>query len=67
MRNMARRIEKIERRLEPEKGEWLKFPCPDGSFIEVPGCRTVIDVVARVMNEKARRKREETMDETERK
>ena len=55
MRNMARRLDQIERRLKPEKGEWLKFPCPDGSFIEVPGFRTLIDVVARAMNEKARR------------
>ena len=66
-KRLSRRIDKIERRLKPEKGEWLKFPCPDGSFIEVPGCRTLIDVMARAMNEKARRKREETMDETERK
>jgi len=47
MRNMARRIDQIERRLEPEKGEWLKWPCPDGSFIEVPGCRTLVDVYAK--------------------
>jgi len=67
MNKLSRRIDKIERRLEPEKGECLKFPCPDGSFIEVPDCRTLIDVLARVANEKTRRKREETMDETERK
>ena len=67
MNRLSRRIDKIERRLKPEKGQWLKFPCPDGSFIEVPGCRTLIDVLARVANEKARRKCEETMDETERK
>ena len=65
MRNLKRRVSKIEKGMGPEKGEWLRFPCPDGSFIEAPGCRTVIDVVARAMNEKARRKREETMDETE--
>ncbi len=46
MRNLKRRVAKIEKALEPEKGEWLKFPCPDGSFIEVPGCRSLVDVMA---------------------
>ena len=54
-KRLSRRIDKIERALKPEKGEWLKFPCRDGSFIEVPGCRTLIDVMARAMNEKTRR------------
>jgi len=50
------RLKRIERALEPDgKGKCLKFPCPDGTFIEVPGCRTLIDVLARVANEKTRR------------
>ena len=61
-KRLSRRIEKIERVLKPEKGEWLKWPCPDGSFIEVPGCRSLVDVAARA----GMRKRKETMDETER-
>ncbi len=47
MNRLSRRIEKIERALNPDnKDEWLKFPRPDGSFIEVPGCRSLVDVAA---------------------
>ena len=47
MNRLSRRIEKIERTLNPDnKGEWLRFPCRDGSFIEVPGCRSLVDVAA---------------------
>ena len=44
---LTNRLKKIERTLNPDnKDEWLKFPCPDGSFIEVPGCRSLVDVMA---------------------
>ena len=61
-KRLSRRIEKIEKALKPEKGEWLKWPCPDGSFIEVPGCRTLVDVYALC----AARGRNKELDETER-
>lgn len=46
IQSRLRRIEKIERALGAEKGTCFRFPCPDGSFIEVPGCRTLLDVLA---------------------
>jgi hypothetical protein len=52
----------IEKALEPEKGEWLKWPCPDGSFIEVPGCRSLADVAALA----GIGRNDATVDETER-
>ena len=45
-KRLLRRIDKIERALKPEKGEWLKWPCEDGTFVEVPGCRSLVDVAA---------------------
>ncbi len=46
-RALTNRIKKAEQALEPDnKGEWLKFPCRDGSYIEVPGCRSLVDVLA---------------------
>lgn len=47
-----------------EKGEWLKWPCLDGSFIEVPGCRSLADVAAMAQ---MRRRNDAEVDETERK
>lgn len=64
MNRLSRRIEKIERTLNPDnKDEWLKFPCPDGSFIEVPGCRSLVDVAALIGIGRANA----TVDETEQK
>ena len=63
MNRLSRRIEKIERRLKPEKGEWLKFPCLDGTFIEVPGCRSLADVAALA----GIGRNDASVDETERK
>jgi len=64
MRSLSNRVEKVERALEPDnKGEWLKFPCRDGSFIEVPGCRSLADVVALI----GIGRDNATVDETERK
>jgi len=45
-KRLSRRIDKIERKLRPEKGEFWQFPHPDGSFIDVPGYLTLIDIVA---------------------
>ena len=46
-KRLLRRVEKIERALEPaDKGACWRFPCPDGSFIEVPGNLTVVDIIA---------------------
>ena len=63
MSDISRRIKKAEKKLEPEKGHWLRFPLPEGGFIEVPGCRSLIDVAALV----GARRHKEKMDETERK
>ena len=49
MRSINRRIEKIEKELGIEdKTQWLRFPDPDspGGFIEIKGCRTIVDVIA---------------------
>ena len=62
-KRLSRRLDKIEKKLKPEKGHWLRFPDGKGGFIEVPGCRSLIDVAALA---EARRHREKT-DETERK
>ena len=57
------RLKRIEKKLEPEKGERKKFPCPDGSFIEMPVGLTLVDVLALA----GIGRDEVTMDETERK
>jgi hypothetical protein len=62
-RALTNRLRKIEEALEPEKGEWLKFPCRDGSFVEVPGCRSLVDVIALC----SMREKDKELDETERK
>ena len=49
--------------MKPKKGEWLKWPCPDGSFIEVPGCKSLVDVAAIV----GIGRRDAEVDKTERK
>ena len=49
MLNIKRRIEKIEKELDIEnKTQWLRIPDPDspGGFIEIKGCRTLVDVIA---------------------
>lgn len=58
-RNLKRRLEKIENRLEPEKGKTTRFPLPDGSFIEIPGYWSLFDVLALAMAS------DKKMDETE--
>jgi hypothetical protein len=41
------RLRRIEKKLEPDdKGACFRFPLPEGGFIEVPGCRTLLDVLA---------------------
>jgi hypothetical protein len=46
MNSLARRVDRIEERLAPEKGPWLRWPNADGTFTEVPGCRSLADVAA---------------------
>lgn len=41
--SLARRVERIEDRLEPEEGPWLRWPNDDGTITEVPGCRSLND------------------------
>ena len=63
-KRLLRRVEKIERALEPaDKGACWRFPCPDGSFIEVPGHLTVVDIIAMA----GMRRKDKELDETERK
>ena len=45
-KSLSRRLDKIEKKLEPEKGHWLRFPDGKGGFIEIPGCRSIIDIIA---------------------
>jgi len=40
---LLRRVDRIEKRLEPDKGPWLQWSNPDGTFTEVPGCRSLND------------------------
>ena len=62
-KRLSRRLDKIEKKLKPEKGHWLRFPDGEGGFIEVPGCDNVMDVIALV----GIRKVDHELDETERK
>jgi len=43
MNNLSRHIDRIEEQLEPDNGACLRWPNPDGTFIEVPGCRSLND------------------------
>lgn len=62
--NLKSRIEKIEKKLEAgDKGACLRFPDGQGGFIEAPGCRSLVDVLALTGIGRP----EEKMDETERK
>ena len=57
MRDISRRIEKIEKELDIEnKTQWLKLPDPDNPdrLIEIKGCRTLIDFLARMTARKAK-------------
>ena len=60
---LKRRVAKIERALGVEKGVCLRFPDGEGGYIEVPGCRTLADVLALA----AINRHKEEVDETERK
>jgi len=62
-KKLSRRVDKIEQKLQPEKGYWLRFPNGKGGFIEVPGCRSIADVAALAGIGSHR----EQMNETERK
>jgi len=43
MDSLSRRVDRIEEQLEPDKGPWLRWPNPDGTFTEVPGCKSLND------------------------
>ena len=43
MDRLSRRVDRIEERLEPEKGVCLRWPNTDGTVTEVPGCRSLND------------------------
>jgi len=57
------RLKRIEKKPETDNTPCLRFPLPEGGFIEAPGCRTLLDVLALADSVK----HEQTMDETERK
>jgi len=40
---LTRRIGRIEGRLKLDRGPGLRWPNPDGTFTEVPGCRSLND------------------------
>jgi hypothetical protein len=46
--HLSKRLDRIEERIEQEEEECLHFPCPDGTFIKAPGCRSLVDVVAKM-------------------
>jgi hypothetical protein len=46
MGRLSRRIDKIEKALEPDAGACLRWPNPDGTFTEIPGCRSLADLYA---------------------
>ncbi len=46
MSNLQKRVKKIEERLEPDAGGCLRWPNPDGTFTEIPGCRSLADLCA---------------------
>ncbi len=43
MSNLSRRVDRIEERLKPDTGPGLRWLNGDGTFMEVPGCRTLND------------------------
>jgi hypothetical protein len=43
MNNLSRRVDRIEGQLEADKGACLRWPNGDGTFTEVPGCRSLND------------------------
>jgi hypothetical protein len=55
---MKRRIEKIEKELDIEdKTQWLRILAPDNpdGFIEIKGCRTLVDFLRSVPNQEIQR------------
>ena len=43
---LTQRLNKIEKKLEPEKSKSTRFPLPGGGFIEVPGNLSLVDILA---------------------
>lgn len=55
------RLKRIEKKLGVgDKSPWLKLPDGNGGFIEVPGCRTLIDAIALAQARRHRQKPNET-------
>ena len=46
MGSLQRRVGRIEEQLEPDDGPGLRWPNPDGTFIEVHGCQSLADITA---------------------
>jgi hypothetical protein len=45
-KHLARRVDRIEERLNPDQGPGLRWPNGDGTFTEVRGCVSLADIVA---------------------
>ena len=45
-KRLARRLDKIEEKLKPEKSKTTRLTLPDGSFIEIPDSQSLFDVLA---------------------
>jgi len=43
MNSLSKRIDRIEERLDPDKGPGLHWPNGDGTFTEIPGCLSLND------------------------
>lgn len=43
MNSLSMRVDRIEGRLEPQEGPRLRWPNDDGTFTEIPGCRSLND------------------------
>jgi len=62
-KSIESRLKRIEKEMVPVKGELMKFPCPDGSFIEIPRGLKLVDLMALLAMEE----NEQSVDENERK
>ncbi len=68
MSDLQRRVDRIEEQLEPDKGPGLRWPNDDGTFTEVPGCRSLNDpeIVLRVAGLRPGRIAERLTDDADR-
>lgn len=63
MGNLSKRVDRIEEQLEPNKGPSLLWPSDDGTFTEIPGCRSLLDVYAKYILPYERAKKEGATDD----